>query len=199
MKARVYLSEISPWWTIERQREALAEVIPGAVVFTDLLDRGQKRRHPVTDLPKRAVMLRVSTRTNGATLHIASLATLAWAAEDLVAVLAALKAKHWPLVVGEGGQVSVEAWKAARRQSRLEGAAKRGAAVSAERRRAASDAAIKEHVEPFWHLKTPSKAALAAAAGVSVNTIVARLGTRMRAQFEFEAEEKRPRMRRGKP
>jgi hypothetical protein len=77
MGSRIYLSDVSPWWTMEKQLAALAEVLSGATVFRDDLDRRQKRGHSAKDLPKRAAMLRVTTRpVVGETIYVASAAVL---------------------------------------------------------------------------------------------------------------------------
>ena len=183
---KAYLSDISPWWTMERQEAVLADVLPGCRVFRDVLDVRACRAHQPSSLVQRAAMLRTTTRGGSETIHVASLSVLAWGEEDMRAVLAAIQARGSVLVSSEGYQGDpLIAWHAARRQSRLEGAALKGAAVSAERRLAASKAAAKL-IEDRWPLpsKTHPTVALLAECGLSLNTVKAHLGPRPIAQYK---------------
>ncbi len=183
----VYLSDVSPWWTIERQETALADVLPKATVFRDLLGVRARRGHSANDLVQRGMMLRPTTRRDkGVEIHVASLAVLAWAEDDLRAVLETIAARGATLISAEGyAGDPVAAWAVARRRSRLEGAALRGSAVSAERRRAASEAAVKL-IAGDWPLPSRDYPTdeLKARCGLSLNTIKAHLGPRPIAQYK---------------
>jgi hypothetical protein len=194
MAILVYMSDVSPWWTMDRQEATLADVLPGATVFRDALDRRQRRAHTPDSLVQRAMMLRSTARSqNNEVIHVASLAVLAWSEADLREVLDAIKARGAVLVSSEGinGDL-VAAWAAVRRQSRLEGAALRGSAVSAERRKAASEVAVKL-IAGDWPL--PSKdhptAELLARCGLSLNTVKAHLGPRPIAQYKHRLKQAR--------
>lgn len=188
------MSGVSEWWTMERQEAALAAVLPGAVVFRDPLDARQRRGHPPTVLAQRAEMLRATTRANkGGMIYVASWAVLAWTPEDFEATLASVAAKGLQLVsVSEPGPPSVEAWKAARTRSRLEGAALRGAAVSMARRLAATKAAVALIADDWGKPSSEvSTASLLARCGRSYNTVVAQLGGRETAQKRYQAAVRR--------
>lgn len=182
-----YLSEVSPWWSLDRQRQVLAERLTGAIVFVDELDRRERRAHQVASLVQRAQMLRPTARKGrGEAIHVASLAVLAWSAEDLLEVLNTIAARGATLVSATDQEVSVAAWREARDRARHERLQVAGAAVSAAKRRADTDAAIAEHVKPFWHLPSADHptAALIERAGLTLNTIKSRLGPRQIAQFQ---------------
>ena len=118
-------------------------------------------------------MLRTTTRRGTAErIVVASYAVLAWDESDLLAVLATLRERGAELVsMDEAGQpCTVETWKAARRKSRLEGAAKRGGAVAGERRREVSLTKW-ELIKDRWHLKECSGAKLLDEAKLTRNTV----------------------------
>jgi hypothetical protein len=190
---KAYLSEVSPWWTMERQETALADVLLGARVFRDVLDVRACRSHQPASLVQRAAMLRTTTRGGSETIHVASLAVLAWGEDDMRAVLAAMAARGAVLVSSEGYQGDpLIAWHAARKRSRLEGAALKGSAVSAERRRAASMASARL-IEDRWPLSStthPTKVLLAEC-GLSLNTVKAHLGPRPIAQYKHRLKQAR--------
>ena len=200
MRLRVYLSEVTPWWTIERQQEALGDALKGATTFTDLLDHKQRRAHRAESLASRATMLRHSTRPiKGQQFLVASYAVLGWEWRDVATVVAAIKERGGILSsVDEAGQPCTEkTWQAARTKSRLEGASIRGAAVSAARRKVRADAGI-ERIRGDWgksreEFSTKTLLALAGEPGppLSYNTVVARLGGREKAQARFQASLKR--------
>lgn len=110
MAAHVYMSEISPYWTITRQEATLAAVMPGARVFRDA----------AADLADRARMLLPTSRTDPTeVVHVASLSVLARSAEDMRAMLAALTARGARLASAEGGEPAdvLANWLAARNKS----------------------------------------------------------------------------------
>ncbi len=122
------------------------------------------------------------------TVYVASLAVLAERDSQLTAVLDALAARGSVLP-----EIGLEAWKEAWRRSRLERAALRGAKVSANRRKAKSQAGV-DRIKDRWKLSTkehPTKSLLVEA-GVSRNTIKAVLGfTREEYQARYQAALKR--------
>lgn len=187
MSKSVYLSNLSRWWSFERQEAALADVLPDATIYRDELDVCARRRHTPIDLLRRAAMLRVTTRrSNGGEIYVASLAPLAMSEDDMRAVQAEIEARGATLISIDDGPVDdvVVAWKVAKTKSRLAGAALLGAAVSAERRKAASAAGI-AIIKARWSLPSSEHptAALLAEAGLSLNTVKAHLGPRPIAQY----------------
>lgn len=195
---RRYLSEISSWWSIERQEAALGDLPSGAIVFIDRLDTRQRRAHQSASLLQRTECLRPTKRpARDEVIRVASPDVLAWSEEDIQAVLAAVAARGARLVAAEGSPVEdnpaawVAAWSAARKRSRLEGAQLRGAAVSAARRSAVALAGV-NRIKARWPLpsKQHSTAALILEAGVSLNTAVKHLGRRPLAQHTRAIAEK---------
>ena len=195
MSIKVYLSNISPLWPIERQEAALCDVLTGATVFREILPTRDRRAHRPAALIKRNEMLRVTRRPAGETIYLASLAVLAWSADDLAQCLAAAMARNATVVALDigltippmpGAEVlhqAILAFAESRRKSDAIRDGKAGAAVSASVRSAKADAAI-ERIKARWPLPSDawSTADLVAEAGVSRNTVQARLGTRPAAQ-----------------
>lgn len=199
---KAYLSEIDRWWTLDRQRELLAERVAGwgnrdkVQVYTDTVNNRQRRSRMAEwkYLPARADMIRPTSRPAAYTIYVASPAILGWNADDVRAFQASLDHRARVFSVEDGCVVTdlVEAWQKARTKSRLEGAAKRGGAMSAKVRgeRVAAAVAL---IADRWPL--PSKewptAALLKEAGVSRNGVNARLGGREKAQARYQAALKR--------
>ena len=173
MRTRIYISEINPWWTIERQEAALADVMKGATVFIDRLDPRQRRAHRAEALDQRAVMLRPSTRHGSPErFYVASLAVLAWTEEDLLSVVQTIKERGSDLVSMSEKQVGdvVAAWKLARARARVSRVQLQGAAVSAANRRA--DSLVKwDMIKDRWHLKEHSGPKLLDEAKLTRNTV----------------------------
>lgn len=175
-----------------RQEATLGNLLDSATVHRDTVGKTERRAHRPASLVERGLMLSAASESPGITLSVASLAVLAWSPEDFAAVAQA--------VVGQGGTITAVLdgvtidgkmstdralvhWIAARSRSRIEGAAKRGAANSARVRKAATDAGI-TLIASRWPLPSSewSTAALLAEAGVSRNTANDRLGGRETAQ-----------------
>lgn len=200
MKAIAYLSDMSPWWTMERQEEALAAFLPSCKVYRDVLPMSDQNSHCPEALAERSLMLNPSTMQEGVTVHVASMAVLAWSEADMEVVLRALGDQNAILCPADGGlrlvphldgiEAGVEEWRIARTRSRLKGAARRGGAVSAARKMAAADAGI-EKIRSRWGDASWRTADLLAEAGVTRNTVNKRLGGRERAIKRFEAALKR--------
>lgn len=95
MKRKKYVSNILRQWTVEAQREALADV-PGPVEgYEDVLAPRTLKAHSPADLKERAELLRKTGRRRGdETIYVASLGVLAWVAEDFMACMAAAAARN---------------------------------------------------------------------------------------------------------
>lgn len=169
-------------------------------VYTDRVNaRDRRSRQRPSLMDARAEMLRPTGRKNEIVIYVASLAVLAWSEDDLREVMAAIKARRAMLVSAEDGECftenvedAVARWRAASTKSRLEGAAKRGGAVSAKVRGDRVSAGV-EKIKDRWPLPSSewSTAALLAEAGVSRNGANARLGGREKAQARYQAAIKR--------
>jgi hypothetical protein len=205
---RAYISNISPLWPVEQQEAALKAALPGwpdgVMIFRDVLDTRARRAHRISSLIERADMLRASTRRSPGSIYLASLAPLAWTAEDLMECLSLAAAKNATVHVLDAGlvippspgaealhQAAIAFRKARERQSGWE-RGKRGGQASGEMR----SAAAKERAETIrerWALPTADypTIALLAEAGISLNTAKMHLKPRPIAQREREAAQKR--------
>lgn len=126
--------------------------------------------------------------------------------QDLEDVLKLVTARKAELISAtEPGPASVEAWHTARTRSRLEGAALRGAAVSAARRSAAKDAGI-ERIREHWGkplsewsiMQLRQMATEPGAVLIAYNTIRDRLKGREEAQRLYRLKLKRQQGPKGK-
>jgi len=169
MKLIAYLSTASKWWTIDRQRVALAPILPHAAEFVDDDDSFTNRDNSV----------RVGSSRQPATYHVASLAVLAKRQTDFQAFVRKLFGLGWTLVVynGEPQQTlqtadeAVAAWQEARRQSKMAGAAKHGGQATKER----FELLYRDKCEPFrehWGDPRFDTDWILEQAGVSRNTMV---------------------------
>ena len=194
MTKRVYLSNISPRWTIKRQelllRAALPDYPKGVTVFHDELDRHQRQSHLSANLVQRAEMLKKTRRKAPEDIYLAGLPPLAWTTRDLLVCLsravsrmATIHVLEPPLLIGPDAGADVmlkaaEAFEESRKASQ-ERRGVPGAKVSAERRieaARAKAAAIRER----WRLPIDQypTAALLAEANISRNTAIFYLGPR---------------------
>lgn len=220
--SRVYLSNIAPGWPIERQEAVLDAKLPGwrdmAIFRDDDVTVRQRRERDPEALGGRIAALRPSTRASVTDLHVAALPVIAWNAEDFRFVLTKLGAGNYALVAHETGtrieprpskairEAAVEEFKATRKRASEEASRLKGAAVSAAKRRATTDAGI-ARIEDRWRMPSNKKMAerwgmldletwdtkvlLEEAGGITYNTAVSRLGGREIAQARYRAELKR--------
>lgn len=199
---KAYLSELNHWWTIERQRELLIERLPIFLnvdkmqVYTDVIDpKARRSRRPERKfLAAREDMIRPTSRPSTCIIYVASAAVLGWNEDDVRAFQAKLPTRITVHSVEEGRFITdlVKEWKVARAKSRLEGAAKRGAAISAKVRGERAAAGVRK-IADRWPLPSSewSTAKLLEEAGVSRNAVNARLGGREKAQARYQAALKR--------
>lgn len=220
--SRVYLSNIAPGWPVERQEAVLDAKLPGwrkmAVFRDDDVTVRQRRERNPEALGGRIAALRPTARSRVTDLHVAALPPIAWGADDFRFVLTKLDAGNYALVAHETGtrieprpskairEAAVEEFKATRKKASEEASRLKGAAVSAEKRRAATDAGL-DCIKDRWgspsnkrmaerwgmpDLETwGTKTLLAEAGGVTYNTVVSRWGGREVAQARYKAELKR--------
>ena len=197
---RAYLSNISPAWTIDRQEVVLP---PGAQQFRDVLDARDRYAHQPDRLTQRAAMLR-PTRRHGGEIVVASLAVLAWTAEDLMACLtlamqrgASVRVLDADLTIAPDSGPDVlhqaaQAFAASRKRDQAAARGERGGAVSAAARVAKATNKA-ETIRAEWALPSedyPTLALLGKAA-ISRNTAKLYLGPRSAAQRIHQAKTKR--------
>lgn len=156
MQVRAYLSNVmTRVWPLERQEAVLAAGVPGwpdVSIYRDRLSRGALKAHSPAALTERANLLRKTSRRTGETIYLASLAVLAWSAEDFMACLEAAQARNAAVVALDterrieptaGARELREAlseFLAARRRDQTGNARKAAASVTAEKRKADSEA-----------------------------------------------------------
>ena len=178
MTEKALVSELT-WRTLERQREEML----GLPVFV-----------VPDDLPQ---LFRPTTRKEPDCFHVASLGILADNEKDFRDFLAKAKKRKAELfsredsklyVVNGNCETLVRLWRVARRN----GAAKIGANISADRKKAATKEAVAK-IADRWPMSSdewPTKLLLAEA-DISLNTAKAHLGKRPIAQYNYQAKLKR--------
>lgn len=195
MADRVYISTISAAWTVQRQRELLADVLPkaGAAVYEEAISQTARKLHRGADLKERADMLKPTSRRTPETIHVASLSVLAWDAADLVSALAAAAARNAtvrahdvgldiaPDAATERVHEAVQAFTRTRRDAQTSIGRAGGWKVAAANREAATAAKI-ALIKDDWPLRTFRTPELLARAGTTYPTVVAVLGKRPAAQ-----------------
>lgn len=200
---RAYLSNINGQWPIERQEALLAEQMPGwpkVARYQDVLTPRQRQSHRPALLRERNSMLRATRRVNqeGERIYLASMAVFAWDGDDLETSLRAAWARNAVLMVADIGvkitstEDARDLFRASRKKASIIARSKAGAAASAAIRRQPSDEGI-ERIKDRWGMpaKAWSTKDLLMEAGVTYNTVTARLGGREMAQKRYEAAQKR--------
>lgn len=209
MNERVYLSNISPLWPFKRQEEMLAAAFPvwpkGVTVFRDELDARDRRGHATAVLASRASMLRPASRKAGAErITVASLAVLAWSAEDMLECLtlalargATVRVLDAELSINPTPDAAIlheaaKAFREARTRQVSIVRGKIGGMASADLRKAEAKAKAMT-IEAEWRLSSEDypTADLLAKAGISRNTAILYLGKRHAAQAAHQASLKR--------
>jgi hypothetical protein len=206
MRAKVYMSNISPRWPFADQEALLENArVAGYTdldIWKDELSVNERRAHKIETLTERHILFRGSTRKDGGMLIFPTLASVAWTADDLVVVLtraAELNMRVWVLdrdlkIPARGARAewrkAAEAFRESRQRDQSLDRGQAGGRKSAEVRAARLKAGI-DAARPFWGLEKPSVAQLAKDNGVSVSGLVAALGPRKIAQANHQAAEKR--------
>jgi hypothetical protein len=197
MAGRVYMSNISKLWPLDRQK-AILKAIPGFAqipVYQDnLTRRGLQARSPDL-LEERATMLRPTSRRAAETIYVASPAVLVFGASDLAHVLTAAAARHATLVfVADGLEVPpdphtavvaqvIDLWERHKRRALSEGGRLTGIRVAQERRAAATAAGL-DKVRADWSRPSDEAptAELVARSGLTYKSLNQHLGPRKKAQ-----------------
>jgi hypothetical protein len=185
MIIRVYISNIAPGWPMHRQKELLAEQVPGwpnVPTYSDVLPPTKRQAHAPASLTGRAELLRGTTRLeNLEVIILASLACLAWEQSDFLDCVAAASARGATIVALDTGRripptaspgeinEAAKEFMTKRRAAKVGG--KPGHIVSAERRSANSEAAAMR-IKDRWELPTKDYPTdeLLAEAGICRNT-----------------------------
>lgn len=206
MADRVYLSNISPLWSIDRQEALLRDAIPGypkgVNVYDDILTPRERRAHQTIYLVDRDQMLRPSSARRAATIYIASLAVFAWSDADMLKAVTAAAAKGMTirvldvdLTIGPDAGAAVmsraiEAFAEGRKRQTEFIRGQAGGKASAENREAKTRAAA-ESIKAAWARRDESTKELLARAGISLNTAKRYLGARPIAQRARDGADKR--------
>jgi hypothetical protein len=166
MLAKVYMSNVSPLWPIERQEQIIAPALAARGIterkdFVDELLANQRRAHHDKDLAEREQMLRPSTRKDGGLIVLASLAPFAWSVEGMLGGLmraAENKATVWvidaditlkPKADPKAWAKATEAFHQARKRAQAEERGKAGGLASAAKR---SKREAAESIREAWAL-----------------------------------------------
>ena len=207
---KAYISNVPHGWSPDRQEELLAREVPGWPIdgiYRDILHPRHRKLRLPDKLTERASMLRRTTRNAiiGETIYVATLAALAWTSADFETVLDAAGRRNALITACNTGVLlypntprdeAIEAFRTARNRVQREAAAKTGAQVSAEHRRAATDAKI-ALIRDRWPLSSKDwpTAALLAECGLARNTVQERLKRRPIAQYLHQRALKRRRIK----
>lgn len=192
---RAYVRNGVVGWSVERQRQALAEAGFEGPIYEDELTRAHLRGRNVAALQHRRDMLRPTSRTTEEVILVASIRVLALSPVDLTAALAAASARHATVrALDTGLEISpsagaaeiaaaTAAWDKARRDDQTRDARGKGneAAVQAAERRREAALAI---ARPLWGMPSEDMPAttIAERAGLSIGTLYRLLGRRTPAQ-----------------
>ena len=209
MSERAYLSNLSPLWPAARQEALLREAFPawpkGVTVFRDDIDARDRRGHSTELLVKRSEMLRGTTRKGHTErITLASLAVLAWSAEDMLECLTlALSRGAIVRVLDAGIEIpptpdaavlhrAAQAFRRARARGVVMERGKAGGMASATQRVAEAKAKA-ELIRAEWALPSEDYPTLdlLTKAGISRNTARLYLGKRDVAQRNHQASLKR--------
>ena len=197
MTLHAYLSNIRPGWSIQQQKEMLAEHVsgwPDIPTYIDLLPPAKRRAHSPASLTQRAELLRGTWRPeNVEAIVVASLPCLAWEQADFLQCVAAATTRGATIVALDTGRriapdaspgEVVEAAKEFMSGRRAKGGGGPvGYVVSAERRSAEAKARAMR-IKDRWELRTKDYPTdeLLAEVDICRNTANFYLGNRPEAQ-----------------
>jgi hypothetical protein len=209
MVNKVYMSNLSPVWPFAKQEALLAQAVPGwpkgATLYQDELSARSRRSHKPGDLDQRDAMLRPTGRRRGdEAVYVASLAVLAWTAEDMMEAITQAMARGATIHVLDAGLIitpksdaatlhgAAKAFADGRRRRAAAEAGKTAGAISGQRRANMAKAAA-ESIRREWSLPSEEYPTLdlLRAAGISRNTAILYLGKRKVAQNQYQAGQKR--------
>ncbi|CAK9249807.1 unnamed protein product [Sphagnum jensenii] len=179
MSDKALISDLT-WRSLDMQRKAFPDM-PHFVAPDDLES-----------------LFRPTRRNTGANIHVMSLAVVADNEKDFRSFLGLLAKRGCGLVSLEedigiyDGKYPSKFIVALWREARTKGAAKIGARVSADRKKASTAECIAK-IKDKWPLpsKEVSTKTLLAEAGLSLNTVKSHLGSRIIAQHNYKAKVKR--------
>lgn len=198
MTVRVYLSNIAPGWSVQRQKELLAEHVPGwpdVPTYVDLLSPAKRKAHSPSSLTQRTDLARGTWRQEDVeAIVVASLAIPAWEQVDFLQFVAAVSTRGATLIaLDTGRRIAPDASPTeiadavqefvARRRAAKGSTGMAGYLVSAERRSADAKAGAMR-IKDRWELPTKDYPTdeLLAEAGICRNTANLYLDPRPDAQ-----------------
>lgn len=176
----------------------------GCTVYRDDLDEDQRRAHQIASLCRRARMLKAQSFKRPETILVASLAVLAWTADDMLACLTAAVARGAAVVALDAGLTidattpaaalseAVAAFAEGRRKQQAVRRGEMGGKRSGDAREAEAKARAML-IKDRWCLPTrdyPTQDLLAEI-GMSINTARKHLGSRPAVQRAYQAARKR--------
>ncbi len=211
LAVKAYISNIFPWWTVERQIAVLSATVPNwptdVAVFEDQLNRFQRRTRDVSNLIDRAKMLRPTIPKEPDIIYVASLAVLGLDETDFNNIAQTILMRNGTIEAIDDRvtvtkdtalTVAIKNWIIARRKSRIAVAQQKGARVSADRRKAIAAQGV-EKIRQYWGMSSEEwptwklrKMAGTETRPMAYNTIVEHLGVgRELAQKRYQAAARR--------
>lgn len=201
---RAYLSNISPVWLFERQEALLRAALPSypsdVQVFRDEVDALTRKARNAKALTQRAEMLWPKSRPRDETIHVASLAVLAWTQDDMMLTLtlalargASVRALDVDLTItASSGPNVLHAAAEAFAKGKAARAAYFGGSISGPRKEAKAKAKA-ERIRDIYGLPIDAMpwAELLRISGLTRNTIIKHLGPRKPHQVDWLANQKR--------
>lgn len=198
--SKAYISNLSPVWPVERQEEVLADI--QATRYVDELQPAERRGHRIAGLPERGQMLRKTSRHADQIIHVASLASFARNAEDLMIAISlaseinatirdlsadiTIKPNAKAKELKRAAEVFAEGRK---RAAEVERGKAGGTKSGGVRARMAKEAALK--FESDWLEYDKTNKQISKESGLSVNTLKLYLGRRVEARARHQAMLKR--------
>lgn len=108
MTIKIYLSNIAPGWSIQRQKEMLTERVSGcsdAPTYVDLVPPAKRKAHSPASLINRTQLLRETERQGSVeAIIVASLACLAWGQTDFLQCIKAASSRGATIIAANTGR-----------------------------------------------------------------------------------------------
>ena len=196
MTEQGYVREGVTGWSVERQKETLAEAGITEPLYHDTMSRAEKRGRRASALVERATMLRPTSHQTPEVIVVATIRALALnSGPDLLGVLKAAGERHATVrALAEGLEIppgvgidvittAALAWDKGRRDDQTVDARSKGA-VAAAARAAGRRAKAIAIARPLWGLPSEEmpSAEIERRASISITTLYRRLGRRTPAQ-----------------
>jgi hypothetical protein len=198
--SKLYFSNLSPVWPLSKQEAVLSGI--SGTKFSDELHPAERRGFRINGLPERQNMLRKTTRQVDQIISVASLATFARNAEDLMLALTqaseinatirdvSANVDIKPSAKAKELKRAAEIFTQGRKRAMEVERGTTGGRKSADMRSAQARKIAKEH-EKDWLEYDKTNKQISEESGLSVNTLKAYLGRRVEARARHQGMLKR--------